>query len=114
MPYPGGTRVVAPSTLMAEHLQERRDTLDGYDLSQPVQAALLGIHNGSLLQRLPEWGRLMLIALLAEPSRIIDRRHAASFGPERNGSSRADPNAIADETTQISQVKLGLERALSP
>jgi hypothetical protein len=74
VPYPKGERVVSPTAFLAEHLQERRDTLHGYDLSRPVQAALLGIHNGSLPQRLPEWGRLMLIALLAEPSRIIERR----------------------------------------
>jgi hypothetical protein len=40
----------------------------------PVLLGQLGIHNGSLPQRLPEWGRFMLIALLADPGRIIERR----------------------------------------
>lgn len=74
VPYPNGERTLSPAAFLAQHLQERRDTLHGYDLTQPVQAALLGIHNGSLPQRLPEWGRFLLIALLAEPGWIIERR----------------------------------------
>jgi hypothetical protein len=74
VPYPNGERVLPPQSFLAVHLQERRDTLHGYDLSKPVQAALLGIHNGSLPRRLPEWGRLMLLTLLAEPNRFIERR----------------------------------------
>jgi hypothetical protein len=72
------SRVTSSGVAVPYHLQERRDTLHRYDLSRPVQAALLGIHNGSLPQRLPEWGRLMLIALLTEPSRIIERRFLKS------------------------------------
>jgi hypothetical protein len=74
VPYPDGERTLSPPAFLAQHLQERRDTLHGYDLTQPVQAALLGIHNGSLPQRLAEWGGFMLIALLADPGRIIERR----------------------------------------
>jgi hypothetical protein len=74
VPYASGERTLSPAAFLAQHLQERRDTLHGYDLTQPVQAALLGVHNGSLPQRLPEWGRFMLIALLADPGRIIERR----------------------------------------
>lgn len=55
-------------------MQERRDTLHGYELSKAANAALLGIHDGSLPQRLPEWGRLMFIALLADPTKFIERR----------------------------------------
>jgi len=74
VPNSNGERILSPAAFLAEHLEERRNTLHGYDLTKPGQAALLAIHNGSLLQRLPEWGRFMLIALLAEPSRLIERR----------------------------------------
>jgi hypothetical protein len=74
VPYPKGSRVLSPSAFFATHVQERRDTTHGYNLNDDTQAALLGIHDGSLPERLPEWGRLMLIALLADPAVFIERR----------------------------------------
>jgi hypothetical protein len=74
VPYPKGSRVLSPSAFFATHVQERRDTTHGYNLNDDTQAALLGIHDGSLPERLPEWGRLMLIALLADPAMFIERR----------------------------------------
>lgn len=74
VPYPKDARQVAPSAFFATHVQERRDTTHGYNLNDDTQAAQLGIHDGSLPERLPEWGRLMLIGLLADPSVFIERR----------------------------------------
>ena len=74
VPYQKSPRTLSPEAFLAAHLQERRDTLHGYDLQDPVKAALLAIHNGSLPVRLPEWGRLMLFALLSDPVRIVERR----------------------------------------
>jgi hypothetical protein len=72
--YSRGTRVLGLSSFFATHVQERRDTTHGYNLNDDTQSALLGIHDGSLPERLPEWGRLMLIALLADPTVFIERR----------------------------------------
>jgi hypothetical protein len=51
----------------------RRNTLHGYDLGRPATQEFLAIHDGTLPLRLPEWGRLELIALLANPTRLIDQ-----------------------------------------
>ena len=51
----------------------RRNTLHGYDLRRPDTQEFLAIHDGSLPLRLPEWGRLEFIALLADPGRLIDQ-----------------------------------------
>ena len=74
VPYPKGSRLLTRTAFFATHVQERRDTTHGYDLDDDTQAALLGIHDGSLPERLPEWGRLMLVALVADPSVFIERR----------------------------------------
>jgi hypothetical protein len=50
----------------------RRNTLHGYNLGRPDTQEFLAIHDGSLPLRLPEWGRLEFIALLANPGRLID------------------------------------------
>lgn len=57
----------------AKYLDLRRNTLHGYDLGRPEVQEFLAIHDGSLPLRLPEWGRLELITLLANPSRLIDQ-----------------------------------------
>ncbi len=58
----------------AKYLPVRRNTLHGYDLGRPDQRQFLAIHDGRLPVRLPEWGRLQLIALLANPNLFIERR----------------------------------------
>jgi hypothetical protein len=51
----------------ARHTRARRNSLHGYNLRTGDNLALLAIHDGSLPQRLPEWARIMLMALLADP-----------------------------------------------
>lgn len=69
---PGGPRI-PHDNYFGRHLDARRNTLHGYDLSNSTGVQYLGIHDGSLPQRLPEWGRLMLLALLADPSTFLAR-----------------------------------------
>jgi hypothetical protein len=72
--YETGDRDLPYDEFFGRHIQVRRNTLHGYDLRDPVNRAFLSIHDGSLAVRLPEWGRLMLLALLAYPAKIIERR----------------------------------------
>jgi hypothetical protein len=58
-------------------MQVRRNTLHGYDFRRADQRQFLAIHDGRLPVRLPEWGRLMIIALLADPQKFIERRFLA-------------------------------------
>jgi hypothetical protein len=44
-----------------------------FGLGRPDVQEFLAIHDGRLPVRLPEWGRLEFIALLANPGRLIDR-----------------------------------------
>lgn len=51
---------------------QRRNTLHGYKLKNINKFRdFLAIHDGALPFRLPEWGRYMLIALLADPSVLL-------------------------------------------
>jgi hypothetical protein len=61
------------TAFFAKYLDLRRNTLHGYDLARPDVQEFLAIHDGSLPVRLPEWGRLEFIALLANPGRLIDQ-----------------------------------------
>lgn len=65
---------VSHAAFFAKYLPVRRNTLHGYDLARSDQRQFLAIHDGRLPVRLPEWGRLQLIALLADPSLFIERR----------------------------------------
>ena len=57
----------------AKYVDVRRNTLHGYDLDRADAQEYLTVHDGSLPVRLPEWGRLEFIALLANPGRLIDQ-----------------------------------------
>jgi hypothetical protein len=72
--FDSGDRNLTPDDFFARHIYVRRNTLHGYDLLDAVNRAFLSIHDGSLPLRLPEWGRLMAIALLADPTELIERR----------------------------------------
>ena len=61
------------ATFFAKYMDVRRNTLHGYDFRRPDTQEFLAIHDGSLPLRLPEWGRLEFIALLANPGRLIDQ-----------------------------------------
>ena len=69
---PGGPRI-PQDQYFGRHLDARRNTLHGYDLTHSKDVQYLAIHDGSLPQRLPEWGRLMLLALLNDPSTFLAR-----------------------------------------
>ena len=66
-------RSIPRARYFARHLKARRNTLHGYDLHGSENLELLAIHDGSLPQRLPEWGRIMLLSLLAEPTTLLGR-----------------------------------------
>jgi hypothetical protein len=70
---PGKGQLLSHAAFFAKYLDVRRNTLHGYDLGREDQRNFLAIHDGRLPVRLPEWGRLELIALLANPGRLIDR-----------------------------------------
>jgi hypothetical protein len=59
---------------LAQYMAVRRNTLHGYDLRRTDQRQFLAIHDGRLPVRLPEWGRLQVVALLADPTAFIERR----------------------------------------
>jgi hypothetical protein len=61
------------SAFFAKYIDVRRNTLHGYNLGRPDVQEFLTIHDGRLPVRLPEWGRVEFIALLANPGRLIDR-----------------------------------------
>jgi hypothetical protein len=51
-----------------------RNTLHGYQPREPQMFRdFLAIHEGSLPERLPEWGRYMLISLLEDPRQFLER-----------------------------------------
>lgn len=72
--FDAGDRQLSYDEFFSRHILMRRNTLHGYDLRDSINRAFLSIHDGSLALRLPEWGRLMLMALLADPTMIIERR----------------------------------------
>ncbi len=61
----------------ARHIRARRNSLHGYNLRTGDNLALLAIHDGSLPQRLPEWGRIMLMAPLADPMIFLAKFRAS-------------------------------------
>jgi len=61
------------AAFFAKYLDVRRNTLHGYDLGRTDVQEFLAIHDGRLPVRLPEWGRLEFIALLANPGRLTDQ-----------------------------------------
>lgn len=67
----GATNPIAAEAFFARHIAARRNTLHGYGFSKSDDHKYLAIHDGSLPLRLPEWGRLMLITLLAVPERYF-------------------------------------------
>jgi hypothetical protein len=69
----GKGRQLSREAFFARYVDVRRNTLHGYDLDRADTQEFLAIHDGSLPVRLPEWGRLEFIALLAEPGRLIDQ-----------------------------------------
>ena len=69
----GGGQPRSYSAFFAKYMDVRRNTLHGYSLDRPDVQEFLAIHDGRLPVRLPEWGRLEFIALLANPGRLIDR-----------------------------------------
>jgi hypothetical protein len=70
---PGKGQRLTHAAFFARYMDVRRNTLHGYDLGRAATQEFLEIHDGSLLLRLPEWGRLEFIALLANPARLIDQ-----------------------------------------
>ena len=63
----GSSTPLSKETFFARHIAARRNTLHGYGFSKSEDYKYLAIHDGSLPLRLPEWGRFMLITLLAAP-----------------------------------------------
>jgi hypothetical protein len=70
---PGKGQRQTHAAFFAKYMHVRRNTLHGYDLARPDTQEFLAIHDGTLPLRLPEWGRLEFIALLANPGRLIDQ-----------------------------------------
>jgi|GEM_PF-3461098 len=66
------------AAFFAKYLDVRRNTLHGYNFARSDQREFLAIHDGRLPVRLPEWGRLEFIALLADPGRLIDHLFLAT------------------------------------
>jgi hypothetical protein len=70
---PGKGKPQTHAAFFAKYMDVRRNTLHGYNLGRPDTHEFLAIHGGSLPLRLPEWGRLEFVALLANPGRLIDQ-----------------------------------------
>jgi hypothetical protein len=70
----GGPQRMSHEAFLAQYMAVRRNTLHGYDLRRADQRQFLAIHDGRLPVRLPEWGRLQAVALLAGPAAFIERR----------------------------------------
>jgi hypothetical protein len=66
-------RPITRARYFARHMKARRNTLHGYDLRGIENLELLAIHDGSLPQRLPEWGRIMLLSVLGDPTTLLGR-----------------------------------------
>ena len=64
---------ISKARYFARHIRARRNTLHGYDLHDSENLDILAIHDGSLPQRLPEWGRIMLLSLLGDPTTLLGR-----------------------------------------
>ncbi len=74
---PGKGKLLSDAAFFAKYMDVRRNTLHGYDLRRTEAREYLAIHDGSLPARLPEWGRLEFIALLANPGRLTDQIYLA-------------------------------------
>jgi hypothetical protein len=68
---------LSDAAFFARYMDVRRNTLHGYNLRRTDAREFLAIHDGSLPVRLPEWGRLELISLLANPGRLTDQLYLA-------------------------------------
>lgn len=65
---------INPSNFFAKFIGVRRNTLHSYQLHRLVEFRdYLAIHDGSLPERLAEWGRYMLFALLSRPEVFLGR-----------------------------------------
>jgi hypothetical protein len=78
VPYGAGERRETASEFLARYMRVRRNTLHSYNLGDDVNRAFLSIHDGSLPQRLAEWPRMILFALLADPDPFLGRFRAMS------------------------------------
>ena len=101
-------RPIPRARYFARHMKARRNTLHGYDLRSPENLELLAIHDGSLPQRLPEWGRIMLLSLLGDPTTLLGRfrrlsRGAATTKPAhelRSESERQNVTTLARDDSR--------------
>ena len=84
---PGSARSISPSTYFAKHLAVRRNTLHGYYPRRlgDYQAYVAG-HDGHLPDDISQWGRWMVLTLLARPDFFFDDYRYLS--PSGDGRTR--------------------------
>jgi len=71
---PGQLASMTFPNFLARHIVVRRNTLHTYHLRETQEFRdFLAIHDGSLPQRLPEWGRYLFLALISDPSSFLGR-----------------------------------------